>query len=150
MSYAPPYMPNSQIFPWSEWCNILPIFAYFLHIFHSTCKINVPCCCVILVLWHRFHVAKTREQMLKWWFVFSSNAYVHVFEFIIYLFWSIFVSNFFQSINFCHPCSLPGHILFSVTWSTFSSVAHWFLNCVYATLVLTWHMLINLQGKLSK
>ena len=152
MSYALPYMPNNQIFPWSKWYNVLPIFAYFAHIFHSPCKINAPCGCVILVLWHRFDVAKTREQLIwKWWFVFSSNAYLHVFEFIIYLFWSISVSNFFQSIHFCHPCYLPGHILFSVAWLTFVfCVAPWFLNCVYATLVLAWHMLINLQGKLSK
>ena len=120
MSYALSYMPNNQIFPWSKLYNVLPIFAYFAHIFHSPCKINAPCGCVILVLWHRFNVAKTREQLIwKWWFVFSSNTCLHVFELFIYLFWSISVSNFSQSIHFCRPCYLAGHILFSVAWLTF-------------------------------
>ena len=115
MSDALPYIPNNQIFLWSKWYSVLPIFPYFAHTFHSPCKINAPCGCVILVLWYRFDVAKTREQLIwKWWFVFSSNAYLHVFEFIFYLFWSISVSNFFQSIHFYHPCYSPGHILFSV------------------------------------
>ena len=152
MSCALIYMPNNEIFSWSRWYNVLPIFAYFAHIFHSPCKINAPCGWVILVLWHGFNVAKAHEQLIwKWWFVFSSNTYLHVFEFITYLFWSISVSNLFQSIHFCHPCYLSGHILFSVAWLTFVfCAAPWFLNCVYATLGLAWHMLINLQRKLSK
>ena len=151
VSCALPYMPDNQIFPWSKWFNVSPIFAYFAHIFHS-CKINAPCGCVTLVLWHRLDVAKTCEQLIwKWWFVFSRNAYLHVLEFTIYLFWSITVSNFFQSIYFCNPCYLLGLILFSVAWLTFVfCIAAWFLNCIFATLVLAWHMLINLQGKLLK
>ena len=55
----------------------IPIFAYFTLIFQSPCKINVSCGCAILVLWHRFDVTKIREQLIrKWWFVFSSNAYL--------------------------------------------------------------------------
>ena len=136
MSCALIYMPNNEIFSWSRWYNVLPIFAYFAHIFHSPCKINAPCGWVILVLWHGFNVAKAHEQLIwKWWFVFSSNTYLHVFEFIIYLFWSIHVSNFFKSIHFAIPviCQvtfsslLHGWLLFFVLpprfWTAF--MPHW-------------------------
>ena len=58
-----PYVPNNQIFPWNKWYNLLPIFDYFAHIFHSPCKISAPCGCVILVLWHCSAVTKTCEQL---------------------------------------------------------------------------------------
>ena len=114
----------------------------FAHRSNSPCKINAPCGCVILVSWYLFGVAKTCEQLIwKWCLVFSSNAYLHVFVLIIYLLWSISVSNFFQSTHFFHPCYFPGHNLFSVTWLTFvfcvppgfwtAFVLHWFWHGRY-------------------
>ena len=120
MSDALPYIPNNQIFLWSKWYSVLPIFPYFAHTFHSPCKINAPCGCVILVLWHRFNV----QKLVNSWYESDGLSLVAMLICMCLNLWFTFFGLFLSLISFkAFIFAIP-----VICQVTFSSVSHdWLL-----------------------
>ena len=143
-------MPNNQIFPWSKWYNVLLIFAYFAHIFHSPCKINAPCGChfgIMTLFWCCKNswtldmkvMACDGLSLVGMLICMCLNL---LFTFLVYFCLKAFIFAIPVICQATFSLVLHGWLLFFVLplgfWT--SSLPHWSCH----------DMLINLHGELSK
>ena len=137
MSYAFRYMPNNQVFPWSKWNNVLLIFAYFAHIFHSPCKTMLL---VGVSFWY-YDIISMLQKLVNSWYKTDGLSLVAMLICMCLNLLFTFFGLFLSLISFkTFIVAIP--VIYQVT---FSSVLHgWLLFFVlppgfWTALMPHWH-----------
>ena len=92
----------------------------FLPILHIFFILLVKSMLLAVVSFWYYDIVSMLQKPVNSWYESNGLSLVAMLTCMcLNLLFTFFVSNFFQSIHFCHPCYLPGHILFSTAWLTF-------------------------------